>query len=268
MTRVIILTLEFWVATTPIIIAPAEGLGEAPSTVFHNYIHFFFGGGVVTPTSLSPMDVKKKCWSRRKLCEFNIRLGYVSHVSTSVVMDHISLLCNVVITIFHIVSTVYMCVFLPTVPVGGTMGLQMDIFSFFSSSSSSFTPLTFQAIPGSPVTPISSYSFSYYFLERFCPENCPLLSGELSTLVRRTVHRLHQSSNSYFSSAQSSPELDIKLAQIWLTNTSQPWAGYKTGSLLLCHSFLCLRKTDSTVNTVRVPETKSWRCEGGEGEGE
>ena len=124
------------------------------------------------------------------------------------------------------------------VPGGGTMGLQMDIFS---------TPPTFQATPGSPVIPISSYSFSLYFLGHFCPENCPLLSRELSTDSR-------QSSDSYFSSVQSSPGLDIKLAQIWLTNKSQAWAGYKTGSLLLCHSFLCLRITDSTVNTVRVPE--------------
>ena len=49
--------------------------------------------------------------------------------------------------------------------------------------------LTFQA---TPVTPISSFSFSFYFLEHFCPENCPLLSGELSTDFR-------QSSDSYFS---------------------------------------------------------------------
>ena len=48
----------------------------------------------------------------------------------------------------------------------------------------------------------------------FCPENCPLLSGELSTDSR-------QSSDSYFSSVKSRPELDIKLAQIWLTNKSQ-----------------------------------------------
>ena len=47
-----------------------------------------------------------------------------------------------------------------------------------------------------------------------CPENCPLLSGELSTDSR-------QSSDSYFSSVQSSPRPDIKLAQIWLTNKSQ-----------------------------------------------
>ena len=41
------------------------------------------------------------------------------------------------------------------VPIGGTVGLQMDIFSFFSfSSTSNFS--------GSPVTPISSDSF--YFL--------------------------------------------------------------------------------------------------------
>ena len=148
----------------------------------------------------------------------------------------------------------FLCHFLPMVPENGTVGQQMDFFfssSFFSfsffSSSSSFTPPTFQATPGSTVTPISSYSFSFYSLEHFCPENCPLLSGELSTDSR-------QSSDSYFSSVQSS--LDIKLAQIWLTNKSQSWAGYKTGSLLLCDSFLCLRKTDSTVNTVntvRVP---------------
>ena len=48
--------------------------------------------------------------------------------------------------------------FLPIVPGGGTVGLQMDIFFF------SFTPLTFQATSGSPVTHISSYSFSFYFL--------------------------------------------------------------------------------------------------------
>ena len=139
--------------------------------------------------------------------------------------------------------------FLPRVPIGGTMGLQMDMFSssfLFSSS----TSVTFQATTGSPVTPISSYSFSFYFLKCFCPKNCPLLSGELSTDSR-------QSSDLYFSSVQSSPGLDIKLAHIWLTNKSQPWAGYKTDSLLLCHYFLYLRKTDSTVNTVstvRVPE--------------
>ena len=150
--------------------------------------------------------------------------------------------------------------FLPMVPVGGTVGQQMDFFFSFSSSFSSlsfsffcffsfssfsssfFTPPTFQASPGSPVT---SYSFSFYFLEHFCLENCPLLSGELSTDSR-------QSSDSYFSSVDSSPGLDIKLAQIWLTNKSQPWAGYKTVSLLLCHSFLCLSKTDSTVNTVNI----------------
>ena len=118
----------------------------------------------------------------------------------------------------------------------GSVGQQMDIFSF----SSSFTPtaglfllctentnfqtgLTFQA---TPVTPISSCSFSFYFLEHFCPENRPLLSGELSTDSR-------QSSDSYFSSVQSNPGPDIKLVQIWLTNKSQPWAGYKTCSLLL-----------------------------------
>ena len=110
-------------------------------------------------------------------------------------------------------------------PRGGAVGQQTDFFFSFSS----FTPpvvlfllgtenanfqtgLTFQA---TPVTPIS-----------FCPENCPLLSGELSTDSR-------QSSDSYFSSVQSSPGPDINLAQIWLTNKSLPWAGYKTGSLLL-----------------------------------
>ena len=60
------------------------------------------------------------------------------------------------------------------------------------------TGLTFQA---TPVTPISSCS-SFYFLEYFCLENCPLLSGELSTDSR-------QSSDSYCSSVQSSPGLDI-----------------------------------------------------------
>ena len=49
----------------------------------------------------------------------------------------------------------------------------------------------------------------------FCLENCPLLSRELSTNSR-------QSSDSYFSSVKSSPGPDIKLAQIWLTNKSQP----------------------------------------------
>ena len=149
--------------------------------------------------------------------------------------------------------------FLPMVPRGGTIGLQMDFF--FSSSfkpptfgckddlcgqcgmmgwgvgcmcggggyctvdrgscaeyallffSNSFlnttnflfllgtenanfqTGLTFQA---TPVTPISSCSFSFYFLECFCLENCPLLSRELSTDSR-------QSSDSYCSSVQSSP---------------------------------------------------------------
>ena len=61
------------------------------------------------------------------------------------------------------------------------------------------TGLTFQA---TPVTPISSCSFSFYFLECFCLENCPLLSGELSTDSR-------QSSDSYCSSVKSSPGLDI-----------------------------------------------------------
>ena len=93
-------------------------------------------------------------------------------------------------------------------PEGGTMGQQMDFFfsSFFSFSSllhttkflfllgtenTNFqTGLTFQA---TPVTPISSCSFSFYFLECFCLENCPLLSGELSTDSR-------QSSDSYCSS--------------------------------------------------------------------
>ena len=42
------------------------------------------------------------------------------------------------------------------------------------------------------------------------------LSRELSTDSR-------QSSDSYFSSVKSSPEPDIKLAQIWLTNKSQPF---------------------------------------------
>ena len=48
----------------------------------------------------------------------------------------------------------------------------------------------------------------------FCPENCPLLSTELSTDPR-------QSSDSYLSSVKSSPGPDIKLAQIWLTNKNQ-----------------------------------------------
>ena len=48
------------------------------------------------------------------------------------------------------------------VPGGGTMGLQMDIFS--SSFSFFSTPPTVQATPGSPVTHISSYSFSFYLL--------------------------------------------------------------------------------------------------------
>ena len=61
----------------------------------------------------------------------------------------------------------------------------LSFLSFFS-----FTPVTLQATPGSPVTPISSYSFSFYFLQHFCPENCPLLSGELSPDSR-------QSSDSY-----------------------------------------------------------------------
>ena len=61
------------------------------------------------------------------------------------------------------------------------------------------TGLTFQA---TPVTPISSCSFSFYFLECFCLEKCPLLSGELSTDSRK-------SSDSYCSSVQSSPGLDI-----------------------------------------------------------
>ena len=50
-----------------------------------------------------------------------------------------------------------------------------------------------------------SYLFLLLLLERFCPENCPFLSGELSTDFR-------QSSDSYFSSVQSSPGVDIKLA--------------------------------------------------------
>ena len=120
--------------------------------------------------------------------------------------------------------------FLPMVPEGGTMGQQMDFFSFFFfffSSSSSFTPTTFHTtkffflfgtenashhqiffllgtenanfISPTPshhqkkillgtenanfqtgltfqatlITPISSCSFSFYFLECFCLENCP-----------------------------------------------------------------------------------------------
>ena len=102
--------------------------------------------------------------------------------------------------------------------------LLLHISSSFVSIRYNFqTGLTFQA---TPVTPVSSCSFSLYFLEHFCLENCPLLSGEVSTDSRH-------SSDSYFSSVQSSPGPDIKLAQIWLTNKSQPWAGYKTGSLLL-----------------------------------
>ena len=139
------------------------------------------------------------------------------------------------------------------------MGQQMDFFfssSFFSFFSSFFTPpffllllgtenanfqngLTFQA---TPVTPISSCSFSFYFLECFCLENCPLLSGELSTDSR-------QSSDSYCSSVQSSPGLDIKLAQIWLTKKGSPGLDIK-----LAH-YYCLRKTDSTVNTSQRSRT-------------
>ena len=55
-----------------------------------------------------------------------------------------------------------------------------------------------------------------------CLENCPLLSGELSTKSR-------QSSDSYFSSVQSSQGPDIKLAQIWLTNKSQPNTLHRNG---------------------------------------
>ena len=120
------------------------------------------------------------------------------------------------------------------VPEGGTMGQQMEFFffsSFFSFSSTSFTPPNFFSLryrkhQFSNWFDFPGNSFSFYFFEHICPENCPLLSGELSTDSR-------QSSDSYFSSVQSSPGLDIKLAQIWLTNKSQPWAGYKTGSLLL-----------------------------------
>ena len=96
----------------------------------------------------------------------------------------------------------------------------------------------------------------------------PSPSISWSVFVQRTVHSCsencvpvsRQSSDSYFSSVQSSPGLDIKLAQIWLTNNCQPWAGYKTGSLLLCHSFLCLRKTDSTVNTVNTVRVLEQYC--------
>ena len=62
-----------------------------------------------------------------------------------------------------------------------SMTLQMDIFSFSSSFFSSFSkPLTFQATPGSPVTPISSNP-SPYITRAF-------LSGELSTVRRDRSH--------------------------------------------------------------------------------
>ena len=68
--------------------------------------------------------------------------------------------------------------------------------------------------PGNSSQSSNSYLFLLLlllFLERFCLENCPLLSRELSTDSR-------QSSDFYFSSVQSSPGPDIKLAYIWLTN--------------------------------------------------
>ena len=73
--------------------------------------------------------------------------------------------------------------------------------------------------PGNSRQSSDSYLFLlllllFYFQERFCP----ILSGELSIDSR-------QSSDSYFSSVESSPGLDIKLAQTWLTNKSQPCAG-------------------------------------------
>ena len=78
-------------------------------------------------------------------------------------------------------------------------------------------------------------SNSYLFLLLLLLFPGAFLSGELSTPVWRTVH--------------------------WL-QAVQPWDGYKTGSQIkaspgldikLAH-YYCLRKTDSTVNTVRVPE--------------
>ena len=115
---------------------------------------------------------------------------------------------------------VFVIYFLPMVPGGGAVGQHTDFFSSFTllavlfllgTENSNFqTGLTFQA---TPVTPIFSCSFSFYFLEHFCLENCPLLSGELSTPVWRTVHRL-----------QAVQWL------LFLFSTIQPWAGYKTGS--------------------------------------
>ena len=84
-------------------------------------------------------------------------------------------------------------------------------------------------------------SDSYLFLLLLLLFPGAFLSGELSTPVWRTVHRLQ--------------------AVQWLLFL-QPWGGYKTGSQIkaspglnikLAH-YYCLRKTDSTVNTVRVPE--------------
>ena len=77
----------------------------------------------------------------------------------------------------------------------------------FSNPSSSHT----SNFPGNSRQSNDSYLFLFLLL--IFP--VAFLSGELSTDSR-------QSSDSYFSSVQASPGLNIKLAQICLTNKSQP----------------------------------------------
>ena len=94
------------------------------------------------------------------------------------------------------------------------------------------TGSTFQA---TPVTPISSCFF--YFLECF-------LSGELSTPVQRTVHRL-QAVQWLLLLFSKNPALG------WIYNCLRSGSQIKASpglNIKLAH-YYCLRKTDSTVNT-------------------